>query len=42
LEQLRFLENNIPMRVLLTDKTFIGVDQVEDVARVLPLLENQI
>jgi 3-deoxy-manno-octulosonate cytidylyltransferase (CMP-KDO synthetase) len=38
LEQLRLLENNIPIRVLLTDKSFIGVDQVEDVARVLPLL----
>ena len=39
LEQLRLLENNIPMRVLLTDKAFIGVDQAEDVARVLPLME---
>ena len=39
LEQLRLLENNIPMRVLLTDKNFVGVDQVEDVAQVLPLLE---
>jgi len=38
LEQLRLLENNIPIRVLLTDKSFIGVDQMEDVARVLPLL----
>jgi 3-deoxy-manno-octulosonate cytidylyltransferase (CMP-KDO synthetase) len=40
LEQLRLLENNIPLRVLLTDKGFIGVDQVEDIARVLPLLEG--
>jgi len=39
LEQLRLLENNIPIRVLLTDKTFFGVDQVEDVTRVLPLLQ---
>jgi len=38
LEQLRLLENNIPIRVLLTDKASIGVDQVEDVSRVLPLL----
>jgi len=39
LEQLRLLENNIPMRVLLTEQAAcIGVDQVEDVARVLPLL----
>ena len=40
LEQLRLLENNIPMRVLLTDKAFISVDQVEDVTRVLPLLQS--
>jgi len=39
LEQLRLLENNIPMRVLLTDKAFIGVDQAKDVTRVLPLLQ---
>ena len=38
LEQLRLLENNIPLRVLLTDAAPIGVDQMEDVARVLPLL----
>jgi 3-deoxy-manno-octulosonate cytidylyltransferase (CMP-KDO synthetase) len=39
LEQLRLLENNIPIRVLLTDTRFIGVDQAEDVDRVLPLLQ---
>lgn len=41
LEQLRLLENNIPMRVLITDTCSVGVDHVEDVARVLPLLDNQ-
>jgi len=38
LEQLRLLENDIPLRVVLTGHAFPGVDQVEDVARVLPLL----
>lgn len=38
LEQLRLLENNIPIRVVLTEKEFHGVDRVEDVAKVLPLL----
>lgn len=41
LEQLRLLENNIPIRVLLTETVFVGVDHVEDVARVLPLLEAE-
>ena len=38
LEQLRLLENGIAIRVVLTEKAFPGVDHVEDVARVLPLL----
>lgn len=38
LEQLRLLENNMPLRVVLTRRAFPGVDQVEDLARVLPLL----
>lgn len=38
LEQLRLLENGIPLRVVLTQRAFPGVDHVEDVARVLPLL----
>lgn len=40
LEQLRLLENGIPIRVVCTPRAFPGVDQVEDVARVLPLLER--
>ena len=40
LEQLRLLENGIPIRVLITEKAFIGVDHVEDIARVLPLLDD--
>lgn len=38
LEQLRLLENGIPLRVVLTERAFPGVDHAEDVARVLPLL----
>lgn len=38
LEQLRLLENGIPLRVVLTKRAFPGVDHVEDVARVLPFL----
>lgn len=38
LEQLRLLENNIPIRVVLTDKQFIGVDRPEDIEKILPLL----
>lgn len=40
LEQLRLLENGIAIRVVLTEKAFPGVDHVEDVARVLPLLSG--
>jgi 3-deoxy-manno-octulosonate cytidylyltransferase (CMP-KDO synthetase) len=38
LEQLRLLENGIPMRVVLVETPFYGVDREEDIARVLPLL----
>ena len=34
LEQLRALENGYTIRVILTDKRFIGVDTPEDLARV--------
>lgn len=40
LEQLRLLENGVPIRVVVTDKEFYGVDRPEDVARVLPLLDD--
>jgi 3-deoxy-manno-octulosonate cytidylyltransferase (CMP-KDO synthetase) len=38
LEQLRLLENGIPLRAVLTRYTSYGVDREEDIARVLPLL----
>lgn len=38
LEQLRLLENNIPIRVALTKHVSPGVDRPEDIARVLPYL----
>lgn len=38
LEQLRLLENGIPMRVVLTAAGAPGVDHEEDIARVLPHL----
>ncbi len=38
LEQLRFLENGISIRVVLTQSAFPGVDSKEDIAKVLPLL----
>ncbi|MDL2315958.1 3-deoxy-manno-octulosonate cytidylyltransferase [Desulfovibrio sp. OttesenSCG-928-A18] len=39
LEQLRLLENGIPIRVVRTQKNAPGIDRPEDVARVLPLLD---
>ena len=39
LEQLRLLENGIPLRVVLTERAFPGVDTLEDIERVLPLLQ---
>ncbi|MCC8195061.1 MAG: 3-deoxy-manno-octulosonate cytidylyltransferase [Deltaproteobacteria bacterium] len=38
LEQLRFLENGIPMRVAVTDHRSHGVDRPEDIERILPLM----
>ncbi len=38
LEQLRLLENNIPIRVILTEYISHGVDSPEDLERVLPLM----
>lgn len=40
LEQLRFLENGIPIQVVEVSEDSIGVDTEEDVRRVTPLLEN--
>lgn len=40
LEQLRLLENGIPIRVMITQQSSPGVDNVEDVAKVLPLLDT--
>ena len=34
LEQLRVLENGYPIRVIRTDRCFVGVDTPEDLARV--------
>ncbi|MGH9339550.1 MAG: cytidylyltransferase domain-containing protein, partial [Acidobacteriota bacterium] len=40
LEQLRFLDNGIPIEVVLVDEDSIGVDTLEDLERVKVLLEN--
>jgi 3-deoxy-manno-octulosonate cytidylyltransferase (CMP-KDO synthetase) len=40
LEQLRFLENELPLRVILTEHISRGVDTPEDLAEVLPLLDE--
>lgn len=40
LEQLRLLENGIPLRVVVTGKAAPGVDREEDIDRVLPLLRR--
>lgn len=40
LEQLRFLENGIPIRLVTVAEDSLGVDTPEDVERVRPLLEN--
>lgn len=39
LEQLRLLENGIPIHVVLTKHTSIGVDRPEDIERVVRILE---
>lgn len=41
LEQLRLLENGIPMRVTVTDQYGTGVDRPEDLAAVIRLLEQE-
>jgi 3-deoxy-manno-octulosonate cytidylyltransferase (CMP-KDO synthetase) len=38
LEQLRLLENNIPIQVVLTDHQTIGVDRPEDLERVSKII----
>jgi 3-deoxy-D-manno-octulosonate cytidylyltransferase len=40
LEQLRLLENNIPMRVAITRHRSHGVDRPEDIPGILPLMAN--
>jgi 3-deoxy-manno-octulosonate cytidylyltransferase (CMP-KDO synthetase) len=42
LEQLRALENGIPIRVLIVDRASIGVDTAEDLERVEKLLTERI
>lgn len=38
LEQLRLLENGIPMRVMITNHRSHGVDRPEDIERILSLM----
>ncbi len=40
LEQLRFLENGVPIRVVKVPEDSLGIDTNEDLDRVRPLLEN--
>ena len=42
LEQLRLLENGIPIQVVEVAQDSIGVDILEDLDRVRPLLENEL
>ncbi|MDA2938238.1 3-deoxy-manno-octulosonate cytidylyltransferase [Acidobacteria bacterium AH-259-A15] len=42
LEQLRFLENGIPVQVVEVHEDSLGVDTYEDIDRVTPLLENKL
>ena len=42
LEQLRLLENGIPIQVVEVTKDSVGVDTLEDLERVRPLLENEL
>ncbi len=42
LEQLRLLENGIPVHVIEVQEDSLGVDTEEDIRRVRPLLENEI
>lgn len=41
LEQLRLLENGVPMRVALTEHRAHGVDRPEDIERILPLMAKE-
>ena len=41
LEQLRLLENNIPIQVVLTDHQTIGVDRPEDIETVRKIIETK-
>ena len=41
LEQLRALENGFAIRVIITDKRFVGVDTPEDLARVNAIFEQE-
>ena len=41
LEQLRLLENGIPVHVVEVQQDSLGVDTDEDIERVRPLLENE-
>jgi 3-deoxy-manno-octulosonate cytidylyltransferase (CMP-KDO synthetase) len=40
LEQLRFLENGVPIYVVEVEEDSVGIDTPEDIVRVTPLLEN--
>ena len=42
LEQLRLLENGIPIQVVEVAQASFGVDTLEDLDRVRPLLENEL
>jgi 3-deoxy-manno-octulosonate cytidylyltransferase (CMP-KDO synthetase) len=42
LEQLRLLENGIPIEVVEVAEDSFGVDTLEDLDRVRPLLENEL
>ena len=42
LEQLRLLENGIPIQVIEVAQDSVGVDTLEDLDRVRPLLENEL
>jgi 3-deoxy-manno-octulosonate cytidylyltransferase (CMP-KDO synthetase) len=42
LEQLRLLENGIPIQVVEVAQDSVGVDTLEDLDRVRPLLENEL
>lgn len=41
LEQLRFLENDIPIDVVVTERTSVGVDRPEDIAAVIDIIKSQ-